>query len=226
MEDTRFHQDAIHHFISGMLRRQEQTMKILLVSDQESKFIWEHFDADRFKDIDFILSSGDLKSEYLSFLVTMVNKPLFYVHGNHDLEYTRKPPEGCDSIDGCLVRYRGLRILGLGGCMKYGCDKGSSIPPYQFSEKEMARRIRRLSGKINQNKGFDILVTHSAAAGICDGQDLCHTGFHSLLTLVDLWKPSLMVHGHMHMGFGRGKRYVEHGPTKVYDAFEYHILEI
>ncbi len=201
-------------------------MKILLVSDQESKFIWEHFDTDRFKDIDFILSSGDLKSEYLSFLVTMVNKPLFYVHGNHDLEYSRKPPEGCDSIDGCLIRFRGLRILGLGGCMRYGCDKGSSIPPYQFTEKEMARRIRRLSGKIAQNKGFDILVTHSAAAGICDGQDLCHMGFHSLLALVDLWKPSLMVHGHMHMGFGRGKRYVEHGPTKVYDAFEYHILEI
>ncbi len=85
MEDTHFHQGAIHHFVPGMLRRQEQTMKILLVSDQESKFIWEHFDTDRFKDIDFILSSGDLKSEYLSFLVTMVNKPLFYVHGNHDL---------------------------------------------------------------------------------------------------------------------------------------------
>ena len=73
-------------------------MKILLVSDQESKFIWDHFDASRFMDIDLIISCGDLKSEYLSFLVTMVNKPLLFVHGNHDTEYTRKPPEGCESI--------------------------------------------------------------------------------------------------------------------------------
>lgn len=201
-------------------------MKILLVSDQENKFIWEHFDADRFKDIGFILSSGDLKSEYLSFLVTMVNKPLFFVHGNHDLEYERNPPEGCECIDDRLIVVQGLRILGLGGCMKYGCDPKSSIPPFQFTEKQMERRIRKLHRSIVRNKGFDILVTHSPAAGICDGQDMCHMGFRSLLSLLDLWKPSVMVHGHMHMGFGRGKRCIEYGPTKVYDAFEYCILEI
>ena len=200
-------------------------MKILLVSDQESKFIWDHFDASRFVDIDLIISCGDLKSEYLSFLVTMVNKPLLFVHGNHDIEYTRNPPEGCESIDDRLVIFQGLRILGLGGCMKYGCDPRSSIPPFQYSEKQMARRTRRLTRCIKKNKGFDILVTHSPAAGICDGLDMCHTGFSSLLTLVDCWKPAVMVHGHMHMGFGKGRRFVEHGPTKVYDAFEYHIIE-
>lgn len=201
-------------------------MKILLVADQESKFIWDHFDASRFADIEFILSCGDLKSEYLSFLVTMINKPLYYVHGNHDTEYRTKPPEGCESIDGRLISIQGLRILGLGGCMKYGGDPRTSAPPYQYTEKEMAGRIRKLGFRIARSKGFDLLLTHSPAKGVCDGEDLCHTGFSSLLTLLERWRPAHMVHGHMHMGFGRGKRFVMHQQTKVVDAFEYHILEI
>ena len=35
-------------------------MKLLLVSDKEESYIWDHFDMERFKDIDFILSCGDL----------------------------------------------------------------------------------------------------------------------------------------------------------------------
>ena len=70
-------------------------MKLLLVSDKEESYIWDHFDMERFKDIDFILSCGDLSADYLSFLVTMVNKPLFYVPGNHDKTFVRTPPEGC-----------------------------------------------------------------------------------------------------------------------------------
>lgn len=201
-------------------------MKLLLVADQESRFIWDHFDPKRFEDIDLILSSGDLKSEYLSFLVTMINKPLFYVHGNHDTEYLTKPPDGCESIDGMLVNFRGLRILGLGGSMRYGTDPKCSVPPFQFSEKDMERRVRRLNGRIARSKGFDLLLTHSPARGICDGTDLCHTGFAALSGLLERWKPAHMVHGHMHMGFGRGKRFIMHGETKVIDAFDYHILEI
>ena len=68
---------------------------------------------------DLILSCGDLKAEYLSFLVTMARCPLLYVHGNHDDDYIRREPEGCDCIDDKLVVYKGLRILGLGGSRRY-----------------------------------------------------------------------------------------------------------
>jgi len=201
-------------------------MKILLVSDNESRFIWDHFDATRFADIDFIISCGDLKSEYLSFLVTMINKPLFFVTGNHDTEYGRKPPEGCESIDGRFIRYKGLRLLGLGGSMKYGSDRNKCIPPYQYTESQMAKRIRKLTPTIFWHKGFDLLITHSPAEGVCDGADVCHTGFRCLHALLERWNPLVMIHGHMHMGFGKGKRYVLHNETRVYDAFEYHVLEI
>lgn len=67
-------------------------MKILFVSDEESKSLWDYFEPDKVKGIDLIISCGDLKPEYLSFLVTMCPVPLYYVHGNHDGKYERKPP--------------------------------------------------------------------------------------------------------------------------------------
>jgi len=86
-------------------------VKILVVSDEESKYIWDHFDPERFKDIELIISCGDLNAKYLSFLVTMIPAPLYYVHGNHDKGYEKNPPLGCVCIDDRLVEFKGLRIL-------------------------------------------------------------------------------------------------------------------
>ena len=68
-------------------------MKILLVSDREEPYIWDYFDRERFKDIELVLSCGDLKAEYLSFIVTMIQAPLYYVPGNHNKNYLTNPPE-------------------------------------------------------------------------------------------------------------------------------------
>ena len=113
-------------------------MKLLLVVDEEDKYLWDYYRPGRLAGYDLILSAGDLKAEYLSFLVTMANRPLLYVPGNHDGRYEQKPPEGCDCIDGKLVTVKGLRILGLGGCLQYHPG------PYQYTEREMRLRIRRL----------------------------------------------------------------------------------
>ena len=93
-------------------------MKILAVSDEECAALWENYVPGRLKEYDLILSCGDLKAEYLSFLVTMARCPVLYVHGNHDEAYDRFPPEGCDCIEDKLVVYNGLRILGLGGYLQ------------------------------------------------------------------------------------------------------------
>ena len=66
-------------------------MKILAISDIESPYFWDYYEKKKLADIDLILSAGDLRSEYLSFLVTMSSAPVLYVHGNHDTEYKRKP---------------------------------------------------------------------------------------------------------------------------------------
>ncbi len=70
-------------------------MKILAVSDEESPVLWDYYTPGCLKEYDLILSCGDLKSEYLTFLVTMSRAPLLYVHGNHDEGYLSRPPEGC-----------------------------------------------------------------------------------------------------------------------------------
>jgi hypothetical protein len=50
-------------------------MRILLVSDEESPYLWDYYQPGRLEGIDLILSCGDLKPEYLSFLVTMSTAP-------------------------------------------------------------------------------------------------------------------------------------------------------
>ena len=46
-------------------------MKILIVSDEECPALWDYYVPGRLSGYDLILSCGDLKAEYLMFLVTM-----------------------------------------------------------------------------------------------------------------------------------------------------------
>ena len=167
-----------------------------------------------------------MKKEYLSLLATVINFPVFYVHGNHDTEYEKDPPGGCDSIEDKLVVYKGVRILGLGGCKQYNKHPYYSVPPYQYTEKQMEKRIKKLKWKIMKNKGFDILVTHAPAFGIGDAEDPCHSGFKSFLPLLSKHSPKYMLHGHMHLNFGRAQRIITYMGTEIIDAYNYYILDI
>ena len=57
-------------------------MRILAVSDEECPALWDHYRPGRLDGYDLIVSAGDLKADYLSFLVTMAHAPLLYVRGN------------------------------------------------------------------------------------------------------------------------------------------------
>ena len=196
-------------------------MKILVVSDEESAYLWDHYRPGRLAGIDMILSAGDLKANYLSFLVTMANRPLLYVHGNHDGTYDRLPPEGCDCIDDKLVTVNGLRILGLGGCVM--CNRG----PYQYTEQQMQRRIKKLAFKLYRSKGVDIVLTHAPVRGYGDEDNITHRGFEAFLPLLDKYKPKYLVHGHVHQryagpSFERIRRY---GDTTIINASERFIID-
>jgi Icc-related predicted phosphoesterase len=169
-------------------------MKILAVSDVESRFIWEHFDPEAFKGVELIISCGDLKASYLSYLVTMIPAPLFYVFGNHDQEYISKPPFGCESIDGRVLEHKGLRIGGLGGCM--GSDPTNV---FQYSESQMEKRVRRLESGMRRDKRIDIFVTHAPMQGIGEGKDEFHRGFACFRDVHRLNQPKLHLFGHKHL---------------------------
>ena len=192
-------------------------MRIMVMSDEEASYIWDHYNKEIFQDVDFILSAGDLKPEYLEYVVTLSSKPLFYIHGNHDEKYSTKPPEGCFCIEDDIVEYQGIRILGLGGSMRY--RKGL----YQYNEKQMQWRIRRLWLKLRSYGGFDILLTHAPAAGFHDAEDLCHQGFAVFNELLEKYQPKYHIHGHIHMNYGtKAPRVSQNMYTTVINAYRYY----
>lgn len=61
-------------------------MKILCVSDQIDPLIYNSNAVKNFPDIDLILCAGDLPMDYVDFIVSVFNKPTYFIFGNHDLK--------------------------------------------------------------------------------------------------------------------------------------------
>ncbi len=196
-------------------------MKILALSDQESLGLWDYFDSSRLDGIDLILSCGDLNPHYLSFIATFAHAPVLYVHGNHDDRYADVPPEGCICVEDQVYTCKGVRILGLGGSMRYK-QKGK----HQYTQRQMDRRVWKQKLALLRRGGFDILLTHAPALGLNDGEDLAHTGFEVFNTLMDRYQPRYFIHGHVHMNYGREfPRLSTYGETQVINAYETYTFE-
>lgn len=196
-------------------------VRVLAVADEESKYIWDYFDRKVFRGIDLIIACGDLKAAYLTFLTTMVGAPLVYVHGNHDGRMIYHPPEGCDNLELKMQVVKGIRIIGFGGA------NSRNPKPFHYTEADVARQVTRRMQEISHHGGFDILVTHSPALGLGDGEDSFHKGFRAYRTLLDLYKPAYHFHGHQHLNYGSSvKRLITYGPTQIYNAFGYSILDL
>lgn len=195
-------------------------MKILVIGDHESKSLWDFYEPSKLEGIDLILSCGDLSPHYLSFLVTMAHAPVLYIHGNHDDKYENIPPEGCICVDDDIYVYNGIRILGLGGSMRY------RYGTHQYTEQEMKVRIRKLWMKLIRYRGFDILLTHAPAKGLNDGEDLPHQGFQCFCTLMEKYKPKFFIHGHVHMSYGRKyKRIDQYMETHVINGYDQYVFD-
>jgi len=196
-------------------------VKVLAVADETCPAFWEYYVPGRLKEYDLIISCGDLRPDYLSFLVTAGKAPLLYVHGNHDDRYAKHPPEGCDCIEDKLVVFKGLRILGLGGSYRYRPGQ------HQYSEQQMRKRIKKLKWKIWWHRGVDIVVTHAPPQGVGDSEDFAHRGFVSFLEFIDRYQPKYLLHGHVHLQYGHDKtREREYNGTKVINVCERYVLEL
>ncbi|MBR0088189.1 MAG: metallophosphoesterase family protein [Lachnospiraceae bacterium] len=196
-------------------------MKVLIVADEVSKKYYDYYEPGMLKDIDLIISAGDLPPQYLEFLTTMSCCDVLYVHGNHDGIYDTRPPEGCICVDGCVYNHKGLRILGLGGSQRY------KLGTHMYSEKEMRARVRKLKFQLFRNKGFDILLTHAPIEGHHDGEDLPHKGFAVFGELIEKYHPKYMIHGHQHKNYGKAYQQESwYKDTLVINAYVSYILEI
>ena len=196
-------------------------MRILTVSDVVESSLYPRIDRRRFAPLDLILACGDLPPEYLASLRNALEVPLYYVKGNHDIRYLLQPPEGCHDLHGRLVFFRGMKVLGLEGSRWYNGG------PYQYTEAEMKKIIRRLRPTLWWRGGVDIVITHAPPRGIHDGQDLCHQGFAVYRWLIDKYRPRYFIHGHIHRPEISGEeRLTAVGQTRVVNTYGYHIIEI
>jgi len=219
-------------------------MKILCVSDQVDPLVYSPRMKERYGEVDLVLSAGDLPAEYLGFISSMLNKPMAYVAGNHDVEapldrvFAGRWPmtndlsaiedhwraTGAANLGFRIIREEGLIILGLPGSMHYNDG------PNQYSEAAMALRIallvpRLLLNRIFLGRAVDIVLTHASPRGIHDRDDLCHRGFKCFLWLMRAFKPRWLVHGHIHLYDLRDVRITEYGDTTVVNAFGHWIID-
>lgn len=191
-------------------------MKILALSDEKVKKFYDYYQPGCLDEYDLIITCGDLSRTYLEFFVTMAKCPVFYVHGNHDDRFETDPPEGCECIDGKLVVYEGVRILGLGGSHRY------KDGIHMYTEWQMRQRVLKLLPSIWFHKGFDILVAHAPARHHNDFDTITHRGFECFCKLIEKYQPKYFLHGHIHRNYGMRipQRSKLHN-TEVINAFEY-----
>jgi Icc-related predicted phosphoesterase len=206
-------------------------MKILCISDQIDPLVYSSSIKERFKDVDLILSAGDLPLDYLDFVVSSLNKPLLFVFGNHHVEAPEQNGAafGADGYGathiGCrVVREGGLIVAGLGGSMRY--NRGYN----QYTNFQMYGQILRLIPALLFNRLFrgrflDVLLTHAAPRGIHDREDLCHRGFGAFLWFMRVFKPKYLINGHIHLYDFSEVRSTEYKKTQVINAYSHYIID-
>ena len=206
-------------------------MRILCVSDQIDPIVYSTAIRERFRDVELVLSAGDLPMEYLSFIVSSLNKPLLFVFGNHNLnELSFYRPAAGQRLDRSLRwPFAGLEgnsgaILGLGGSIRYNGGLN------QYTNAQMMFHIllllpKLLWNKVRYGRFVDIVLTHAPPAGIHDRSDPCHRGFRSFLWLMRVFRPRFLVHGHVHLYDLNSLRVSRYESTTVVNAFSHHVLE-
>ena len=210
-------------------------MKVLAVSDQIAENLYTPSVAGRLGKIDAILGCGDLPYYYLEYLMTMLNAPLLYVHGNHDplAEYCGRDgasqkagPDGGENVHLRSTTVGGTLVAGLEGCIHYRPSDA-----YQYTQNEMWLMTASLAALLAPNRllhgrFLDVLVTHSPPFGIHDGHDNAHVGFKSFLTFMRVCRPRYLLHGHVHRVHDVAPSVTQFGATTVINVYPYRILEV
>jgi Icc-related predicted phosphoesterase len=212
-------------------------MRALVISDKVEPILYSGGIRERVGAIDLIVSCGDLPFYYIEFIVSMLNKPTFYVFGNHgrEMEYQSgkgdawnhsTAPQGAINLHTRTARVGGLLLAGLEGSIRYN-DSSES----QYTDFEMRMNILKLLPGLARNRlrfgrWLDVLVAHSPPFGIHDKPDRAHTGFHSFLTFMRYFQPRYLLHGHIHLYRNNEITQTQYLETEVINVYPYRILEL
>lgn len=202
-------------------------MKILSLSDQVVPLIYSPVARQRFPQVDLIIGCGDLPYAYLEFVLTVLDAPLFFVRGNHDvfLEHitenlSRTHPHGGVDLHRRSYHSAGLLLAGVEGSLRY--RPGA----FQYSQEDMWMHVlslvpRLLANRAAHGRYLDIFVTHAPPAGIHDRSDVPHRGIQAFRWVMKVFRPTLYFHGHVHLYRPDEPFDTQVGPTRLINTFGY-----
>jgi Icc-related predicted phosphoesterase len=207
-------------------------VKVLSVSDQIDPRIYSNSLAERHGEVDFVISCGDLSYKYLEYILTVLNRPLYFVHGNHDpleeigLNDLRSYPLGADNLHGRILREHGLLLAGIEGSIQY-----NRKTPYQYTQGSMWLKVFALVpglilNKIRFGRYLDIFITHAPPRGIHEGEDWTHQGIHAFRWLIDTFQPGFHFHGHIHHYRPDDIKETRTGKTLVINTYRSRLTEL
>jgi uncharacterized protein len=208
---------------------------VLVIADEVASNLHER----TLRDIapDLVLGAGDLPWDYLEWVASSVDVPMVFIPGNHDPEIKTKRqgrfsdyteygamcefprPHGAVNADQDVVQAAGLRIAGLGGCVKYRNG------PHQYTQRQYSRRANRLLRKARATGPVDVLLTHAPPLGLGDAEDRPHVGIAALHRVLERPEPTWHLHGHIHpYGMTMPDRQV--GPTTISNVIPWKVVDI
>jgi len=201
---------------------------ILAVSDVELPYIYTAVTRGTFKHIDFIISCGDLPFTYLEYILTLMDRNLYYVRGNHApaIQGFKSEPEGAQNLHmNTFVTNDGILIAGIEGSLVY------NYGPYQYTQAQMWAMVYQLVPKLMINylrygRFLDIFVTHAPPWKIHDQPDQAHQGVKAFRWLVESFQPKFHLHGHTSNYLSRQKMVTQLGKTTIIHINGYKEIEI
>jgi len=197
-------------------------MKILCISDQIDPLIYSVNIKERYQDVDLVISAGDLPMEYLEFIVSSLNKPLFFVFGNHNLTALpyyhknlgssaslqtiaaiRSEGYGSTYLGFTTRRENGILFAGVSGSIRYNSDIG------QYTEHQMKMQLlamvpRLIYNKLRYGRYVDVFC---------------------FLWFIKKFKPRYFLHGHIHLYDLQAPRVTVYENTTVINVFSNYLLE-
>jgi len=218
-------------------------MRLLCIADHVDPLVYSTGLKERYGKVDLVLSAGDLQLGYYDFIVSSLNRPLFFVFGNHHVDQKGghgrgdrafsvpdgsshwEEGAGATCLEGKVVRLRGLTFAGLGGSIWYNGGEN------QYTNFTMFLAMMRLIPgmlwhRVFHGRFLDVLVTHSPPYGINDLPDPCHTGFRVFLWFMRTFKPRFLVHGHVHLYDRNAAREARYGSTRIINAYDHVVIDV
>ena len=208
-----------------------RALKVLSVSDRIDSCLLEKDTYEEFKDVDLILSCGDLPYYHIEELFQLYEVPVLYVRGNHDprVEYGKSGPlygpRGGIDLHNKVVVLNDLIFAGFEGSLPY--KEG----PFLYSQSEMWQHVigmvpRLLWNKLVYGRYIDVVITHSPPFGIHDRDSNVHGGFKAFRWLIKVFQPAYFYHGHIHIYSQNYQRITEYEKTSIVNVYPYQLLDI